>query len=557
MKDIYLQIMEKALEAYPRSHMEAFFQRVQHEGLTEHGFPRLTANLGILLAHGKRPELKDLFLEMMDLCCREMPNRKCANDFSIKEIVLALLEIQRAGLVENVRMQQWRDDLAKADPMQTYTCIAPSPSVRVGNWAAYAAASEFMRGYIDLTDPTEFLNLQVSSQLLSFDENGMYRDPNEPMLYDLATRCQLAVLLYFGYTGPLADELDGYLRKSGMLTLKMQSVTGEIPFGGRSNQFLFNEAYLAAVCEFEASRYAREGNLVLAGQFKRAAELAAQAILRWISLCAGERHVKNRYPKESSYGCEGYGYFDKYMITLASFSYLAYLYADDAIPCLSCPAEKGGYTAVTSDYFHKFFASCGGYFLEIEKKANAHYDSTGLGRVQYQGAPSALALSVPFAKEPNYTIDRPNSRPLSLCCGMVCETGWRLMCEEEEGLQAIQVTEETTERICFYVTYQADRKKLTEQYIVTASGVDVVVQGAGAICYAVPAFVFDGKEKLRPSVAGQTLIVRYQGWRYTVTTNGAWLATGEEYQNRNGTYALFLATGQEQLQMRLQIAKDA
>lgn len=217
MKDIYLQIMEKALVAYPRSHMEAFFQRVQHEGLTEHGFPRLTANLGILLAHGKRPELKDLFLEMMDLCCREMPNRKCANDFSIKEIVLALLEIQRAGLVENVRMQQWRDDLAKADPMQTYTCIAPSPSVRVGNWAAYAAASEFMRGYIDLTDPTEFLNLQVSSQLLSFDENGMYRDPNEPMLYDLATRCQLAVLLYLAIQGPWQMNWMGIFAKAECL----------------------------------------------------------------------------------------------------------------------------------------------------------------------------------------------------------------------------------------------------------------------------------------------------------------------------------------------------
>ncbi|MDY3280474.1 MAG: hypothetical protein SOX25_10255 [Eubacteriales bacterium] len=550
MKATYLEIMESALRAYPRAHIEAYFSRVKSEGLTEHGFPRLTANIGILMAHGKRRDLMELFLEMMDFCCREMPNRKCANDFSIKEIILALLEIEKAGLVDAARCQQWRRDLATANAMETYNCIAPAPNVRIGNWAAYAAASEFMRGYIGLTDPTDFLNLQVPSQLLSFDENGMYRDPHEPMLYDLATRCQLAVLLHFGYSGPLADELDGYLRKAGLLTLKMQSVTGEIPFGGRSNQFLFNEAYLAAVCEFEAARYAREGDKELASQFKTAADLAAQVILRWIGVCEGQRHVKNRYPLDSSFGCEGYGYFDKYMITLASFSYLAYLYADDDIPCGVCPAMRGGYTARTSDYSHKFFAACGGYQLEIDWNADPHYDGTGLGRVHYAGAPSALALSVPFTQEPVYTIDRPNLRPLSLCGGVKTEKGWRLACEEN-SLRDIRVTEETERRVAFTVTWDVNGRVLTEEYAVTADGVDVTVRGAGEICYALPAFAFDGKEHPARHADAQTLTVDYRGWRYTANTDGALIDSGEEYQNRNGCYQLYLAAGREQLKLHL------
>ena len=47
----------------------------------------------------------------------------------------------------------------------------------------------------------------------------------------------------------------------------MQSVTGEMAFGGRSNQYLFNEAYLASACAYEAARYAKEGDPALAGQF--------------------------------------------------------------------------------------------------------------------------------------------------------------------------------------------------------------------------------------------------------------------------------------------------
>ena len=49
-----IDLMEKALSAYTDEHIQRYFNDVKENGLTEHGFPRLTANIGILIAHGRR-----------------------------------------------------------------------------------------------------------------------------------------------------------------------------------------------------------------------------------------------------------------------------------------------------------------------------------------------------------------------------------------------------------------------------------------------------------------------------------------------------------------------
>ena len=57
MKKRYLDLMETALSAYADAHILRYFNEVKEKGLTEHGFPRLTANIGILIAHGRRADL--------------------------------------------------------------------------------------------------------------------------------------------------------------------------------------------------------------------------------------------------------------------------------------------------------------------------------------------------------------------------------------------------------------------------------------------------------------------------------------------------------------------
>lgn len=163
-----------------------------------------------------------------------------------------MLEVERAGIFEKSVTDAWREELKKINPHTTYSVIASVPPKPIHNWAAFGAVSEQLRKYAGIGDESDFIENLIKSQFFSFDENGMYRDPNEPMVYDFVTRLQLALALYFGFDGESAEALEAEFLKATDITLDMQSVTGEIPFGGRSNQFLHNEAFYAALCEFYA-----------------------------------------------------------------------------------------------------------------------------------------------------------------------------------------------------------------------------------------------------------------------------------------------------------------
>ena len=48
MKERYLKLMEKALSAYSYEQIVEYMDDVKSNGQREHGFPRLTSNIGIL-----------------------------------------------------------------------------------------------------------------------------------------------------------------------------------------------------------------------------------------------------------------------------------------------------------------------------------------------------------------------------------------------------------------------------------------------------------------------------------------------------------------------------
>ena len=92
MKERYLDLIDRAVEAYTEDHIARYTREVRENGLTEHGYPRLTADIGILLAHGRHPERLAYFPDMMDLCCREIPlasdrPARAGNEFSVKELI--------------------------------------------------------------------------------------------------------------------------------------------------------------------------------------------------------------------------------------------------------------------------------------------------------------------------------------------------------------------------------------------------------------------------------------------------------------------------------------
>ncbi len=565
MKNRYLRIMERSLSAYPDSHIRRYFDEVKRDGLTEHGFPRLASDIGILISHGIRTDLSELFREMMEFCCTATPRVKAANDFSVREVISCLSELERAGLFP-ADVARWKGYLTAITPETCYNCYATAPESTVRNWALFSAVSEYFRQDMGLCDAREFIDLQIEVQLKWLDENGMYCDhagayAHQPIMYDLVSRGLFALLLRKGYGGKHRAAMDDCLRRAGMATLAMQSVTGEMAFGGRSNQFIHNEGWLAALLEYEASRYAMEGDLPLATKCKAAALRAAESAEGWLTRDP-IRHVKNRYPTETRYGCEGYGYFDKYMITAASNFYAAYLISDSAIPT-EAVLDTETSTFQTSDRFHKIFMKSGGYSLEFDLNADPHYDANGLGRVHRAGAPSAICLSLPCPVSPSYTLDirgeEPVERvPLSLCPAIRRGEDWFFGSDTAVKCTAESLTEaencaETTLTYAFPAINGREAQAVTARYTVSADGVTITLNGNGAIAHALPAFCFDGEEHPAITVESQTLTVAYQGCLCRYIASAPIMDTGKNAANRNGRYRVFCAEAENTLTVHIQI----
>ena len=555
MKEKYIDLMEKVFCAYNDEKIDSHIQKTKKEGLTEHGFPRLTSNLGILIAHGRKTYLKDRFIEMMNLCCSEIPTAlerngsNVGNDFSVKEIVFCLLEIEKAKVLDKTITDIWRNELKKIVPIKTYSVISPVPPQRTGNWAAFGAASEQVRKYAGIGCEDAFIENQIKSQLFSFDENGMYRDPGEPMVYDFVTRLQLAVVLHFGYNGKSFCELENNLLKSADITLMMQSVSGEIPFGGRSNQFLHNEAFFAALCEFYASLFKRKGDIKKAVSFKNAAAKALDDLIFWLNNNTVS-HIKNYYDKESKYGCEKYAYFDKYMVTTGSWLYLAYLFCDNK-GVAEFDEKRKNYICETSPFFHKIFGRFNDYFIEIDTNADVHYDCSGLGRIHKKGAPSAICLSVPFAKTPNYYIDTDNATNYSISGGVKTENGF--LYGFDEGVKYEITDKKVTDEFAL-IKFECKKDGLflfAQSVIVSYGGVEIVVEGKNELEIAFPVFYFDGKEKTNIISNKNSVNVNYKNYMCEFLTDNEITDKKKIIANRNGYYKAFSVSGTDRICLKV------
>ena len=537
MRSDYIDIIEKALSAYTKERIRDYINEVKQNGLTEHGFPRLGVNIGVLIAHGRRTDLTDAFTEIMDICCAEIPTRKAANDFSLREVCCCLMLIEEKKTVSDELIQKWKKQIAAFDPWKYCNVVAKSPHTPANNWALFAAVSEFTRGVLCKTDTSEFVDWQLSSQLLLLDENGMYKDdpPENPIVYDIMPRLLFAFLLAFGYSGKFAAQIENALDKAAPLSLKMQSVTGEIPYGGRSNQFLHNEAMAASYYELEAVRFFKKGDCKTAGEFKAAARLAAEKLLEYLSLCPIS-HIKNRYGVNTMLGCEDYGYFNKYMITAASNIYMGCIFADDSIEPTAAPAEKGGYIISTSDDFHKIFLNAGGYFAEMDTRADMHYDANGIGRIHKKGCSSFVCLSVPFSPRPNYKTAGENPRAASLCCAV--ESGGRILTGADETAEYTLLKSSESDG-CVTAEFScnlSDEITVLQSVSLACGGVDITLAGGENIGFMLPLFDFDGSESTAITASEGLITCEYKGSVCRYTFSGEACYDFGYFYNRNGRY---------------------
>ncbi len=545
MKEIYLDIMELSLDAYTPERIREYIDEVKRDGLTEHGFPRLGANIGILMAHGKRLELKSTFIEIIDLClygfAHPINESKAGNNFAVREVCHALMELEKTNIIDCEQLKCWKEKLAELEISKTYTHIVSKENPTPANWAYFAVVSEQARCQLCGMDATAFIEHQLPSQLLRLDQNGMYHDGNitgpfQPIVYDMVSRNLIGLSRFMGYEGKYADEIDKMMENSDELTLKMQSVTGELAYGGRSNQCLHNEVMLANYCELRAALLNKKGDKEKAGQFKAAARKAAKEAVWWLSE-QPMSHIKNHFDPDLQLGCEDYAYFNKYMITVASNAYLAYLVADDTIVPGEAIADKEGFVAETGEDFHKVFLNAAGYFAEIDCNADIRYDAGGLGRVHKKNCDSRVCLSVPFpCDHPNYKLETPNKHPLSICCFKNTNEG--IICSAQDGVKHTLTAKTQNETWCraAFECHLNDEHLFTEEYMVSDAGVDIAFSGADGILF--PVFCFDGAKKTEILAEKGQIVIQYNGSYCKYIFNGE----PEEYGiffNRNGRYRAY------------------
>jgi len=543
-KDEYLDLVEAAVAAYPEDHVADYIDDADRNGVQEHGFPRLTANLAALVAAGRHRDRAGQLRRMMDICCRDAKKglmKKEGNEFSVKELVAAVQDLERAGTFPREVAGAWRRDLSEVDP---WRCYRVKPEVgdtkRSYNWCVFGCASEQMRLAAGMGGDAGFVSRYVVDQMRWFDQNGMWRDPHEPFVYDFVTRLQYALVLSSGYDGPGRAELESHMDRGAEATLAMQSACGEIPYGGRSNQFLHNDTLYAALCEWYAARALARGDRRSAARFRAAAARSVASLRTWLA-AHPVRHVKNLYPRAwkrgTGIGCEGYAYFDKYMVTMGSWAVLARRFADET-PLV--PVEESAVGAfATTPFFHCVFLRAGEYSAQFDYNADTHYDCDGLGRLHRRGAPTQICLSTPCAVSPSYSTETPNASALAI------------VPVSESPLKPAGSGSDDSSAWAGWTLGDLDwRCRLT------AAGLESALKGPGAVAMRLPAFAFNGERETAISCDGKALSVRYRGWTCRYETDGEIIDTGKVCCNRNGRYRAFEARGEKALSVTVAVFRE-
>ena len=560
-KNLYLDIIEKVVEGYGFDYFENIISGKEPFviciGL------RAAGALSYLLKNGRKSDWFDMWIKLMDKSCDELHRKPdfAENDLAVKEMMLALKNMK--GKVDEIHYSNWYLKLKAINPYVTYNCIhtEAKEDTRMCNMTVYNMAGEYLRESEGMTDTTDYFDRHWPWALSRFDENGMFVDHDYPMLYDLTTRCQISVMLWYGYNGKYKEELDNNLEKAGLMTLMMQSSAFQLPYGGRSNQYLFNEALVASCCEYEAVRHYKKGNIKLAGMFKRCAHMSAVSILRWLNSMNPPKHNKNFFPHDSNFGIDGYGTYLRYMITLANFIGYGYIFADDSIEEYTCPSEIGGYAFEISKELHKVFANCCENSIEIELAADPSHDATGMGRYHKTGMPIELGLSLPFTATNKYKLpDDLTKRDIAIC------TGWKASNSQimyisnfkDKLKTTVKIIEQNVERVVFSVEYSRDEtrgcKKIIEQFTLDKEGVliesELVEAENNEIYFTVPLLLNNGRDitnikyskenaaKCSPDCIYEHATVNMGDYLYSICCDGEIKEDENRYGNRNGIYKL-------------------
>ncbi|OGV51679.1 MAG: hypothetical protein A2017_10145 [Lentisphaerae bacterium GWF2_44_16] len=519
--------------------------------------PRFVGALSFLIRAGKCLDLIDVCIKSMSAGCADLYNAKnikaiSGPEFYVKELMSGYMALEKYADASLIK--QWRKDLGEYNAEETYAAtLAKKKAEDIHNFCTFAMAGEAFKKKYGISGDDDFIDRYMEIQKCRFTELGMYRDPNNPMTYDGVSRMNMALMLHFGYNGRHYAFADEMLRRGALTMLLYMSPAGECPYGGRSNQQNFNEAMISLLCEYEASRYKKLGNMKLAGTFKRMAKLSALSVERWLSM-SPVRFTKNSFPADSQHGRQkGYGFYGAYSLLIASQFGFAHLLADDTIEEQPAPCENGSYILHLDKDFHKVFATCRGYHLEIDTNADFHYDSSGLGRIHRKDVPTELALSCPITASPGYLVSCDTApRNVSTGPGWLADDGtmrWLADFSNEKDSASMEIIEENPDTVAFKLEYKNLKNcdGIIEEYRIDKDGIQItesIENYDKEFFVQIPLLDTDGMNKSEIKIDGNAFLVKYKNCAYRVECvypeNVKLLIEDFDAPNRNGIYKVGL-----------------
>ncbi|HAI11701.1 MAG TPA: hypothetical protein DCM28_08350 [Phycisphaerales bacterium] len=526
--------------------------------------PRFVSSAAVLIAYGRCTEYLETVCKSMAYCCKRLGNGQAKDmspDFWTRELMTA--DMCLTGIADPEVQKAWRSDLSKLDCEKTYVFVDPTHGKKLHelhNWAIYASGGEALREMENLGPKDrpflwgrEYFDMYMGPQLDHMTEFGMYRDPGDPITYDITTRLQFTTPLAYGFESKLRETYVELQRRGCLTALLFSQADGFVPYGGRSSGFQFQEIILSAMFELEAQRY-KTSNPKLAGAFKRQAHLSAMATQRWLTQMQPLRHIKNGFDPSLRHGIDGYGQYSVYTLLTSSFLGLAALYADDTIAEAPTPAELGGYALELTPAFNKVFAVTRGCYVEIDTVADFNHDATGIGRIHFAGSPFEMILSMPFTHHPKYVFAKGvkhTQQPIAIAPTWLAGDQRISLASFSEGqvTHTTTVHEQSPEKVRLTLDYKHDESHSAISETLTvlpdvvqiATQIKVAEKAADGVVYQIPVLVTDGMSRSKLILEDGKLVGEYRGHRWQITWD-ATLATAtlgdDEFANRHAVCRL-------------------
>jgi hypothetical protein len=481
-------------------------------GEKQYATPCFAAAAACLVRFRRRTDLLEASCRALtfSLECLTQGVKQCNNhgNFYTTQVMHAYLWLK--DCVEVTLVEHWNSLFANV-----HSYIAYRQAFH--NWSVVAQAGEAMRLQHKLGGSLDEIDENLGFQIPLITELGMYVDPNGPLAYDLFTRLFFRMMLNHDYNGRHKNFLEEMSLRGAIISLFMQSPTGEILLGGRSAQHQWNEAEQCYVFESYANEFARRGDSALAGAFKRAAKLSLASVSRWVRPSGDLNIVRNWYDPSERVGYEGYSYHSQYNLLSAFMLAACYWLTDDSIEEQPCPADVGGFALWIEPHFHKVVANAGGYYAVVQTKGERLYNPTGIIRIQKRGMvlPVGPADMVPLE-------GNTEEGAISYAISTYYREKWQRAADMTRGeLDEVQVEviEEHPQRVVLQLTYIGGlsvniwKRKLT----LDSKGVTVEDESAMNFHEEIPILLFDGRTESDVTVMPREATVKLMGEEQRIT----------------------------------------